>query len=398
MKMIPGTGTISDYGSYISNCTLKQLPYKVPVPSLDAIQLYIDIGTTKPTTVLYELIHTCGPNAGDVETLATTVYQIGQDQNNRWFGVFKNLIIDSGVDLKCFVIAITLDAKIYYSEEFCIDDCDDPKYVQGCYGNLDANISTDCNGIYFGHHVGDDTPLGNTSVTYKHKVYLRGIEVTLQNYKNVFKQGITRTFRTEQERIYQFWAELIPEWYMEQVNGVFFRGEVNIDGTRYLLNETLFEKVEECLKQWKPTATFRDSCFQSFSCEDDPCAEPPEECCAPVFLSATVGSIADESSDSGFPPAGNDDDTIVVVQSTIGGTTLVTGTGETFTGLTDGSSVVSSPALVGKRVFVMRGLLPVPGIDPGGGGQYYTKNEADNFITFSQPLVDDEFVYMETIN
>ncbi len=239
--------------------------------------------------------------------------------------------------------------------------------------------------------------MGSTSVVYRHKVFLRGVEVTTNAMRNTFKQGRTRTFRTEGEKIFQLWSEIVPEWYMEQINGVFFRGEVSINGTRYLLNETLFEKVDECLKQWSPAATFKESCYQSFSCEADPCADPPETCCDPVVINATVDTVSNESEGSGFPPAPSVVVPVIVIQGNVGGTIDVTGTSDPVTGIANGSSVVTCLGFYNKRVLVMRGGMIIPGIDPGGGGSYYTKNDTDTFITFFYPLVTDEAIYIETI-
>ena len=79
MKMIQGTGPISNYGNYINNCQRHQWPYKIPVESLNDIQLYIDIGGLAPDVILYELIHTCGPFANTTEVLTTSNYIIGQN-------------------------------------------------------------------------------------------------------------------------------------------------------------------------------------------------------------------------------------------------------------------------------------------------------------------------------
>jgi hypothetical protein len=279
--MIQGSGTIENYGSYISNCTLGQRPYKIPVLNLQDVQLYINIGG-QPDAAQYQLIHTCGPYAGNVETLTTSSYVIGQKPNNDWYGVFKNFN-NTANPLSCFVIAITLTFGeldvIYFSEEYCIDNsCSNLTLIKGCYGNLNNKISYGCNGVYFGTHANEDsTPMGDPTVVYQHQLYLRDVEVTLQAIKNTFKQGRTRNFRTEKEKIYQFWAELIPEWYMSEVDAIFYRGEVYVDGVKYLVNDTGYEKVEDCKKVWKPTATFKDSCYQSFSCEEDPCLPPVEE-------------------------------------------------------------------------------------------------------------------------
>lgn len=302
--MILGSGTISNYGNYISNCTLNQFPYKIPVNNLQDVQLFIEIGS-EPSAVQYQLIHTCGPNAGTIETLTTSSYVVGQDTNFEWYGVFKNFD-NTANPLTCFVIAITLTVGgndyIYFSEEYCKEvSCRNLTLIKGCYGNLNNKISYDCNGVYFGTHAGEGTPMGDTTIVYQHQLLLRDIEVTKLAIKNTFKQGMTRNFRTEKEKIYQFWAEVIPEWYVDEIDAIFYRGEVFVGGTKYLVNETAFEKIEDCKKIWKPTATFKESCFQSFSCEADPCAPPEQVCCDVLGVVAQVTSVEDsgESGESG---------------------------------------------------------------------------------------------------
>lgn len=272
--MIRGTGTISNYGSYISNCTLGQKPYKIPVNNLQDVQLFIDIGG-QPDFAHVQLIHTCGPYAGTIETLFTTSYVIGQKPNDDWYGVFRHFE-DTEFPLSCFVIGITLTFGlldvIYFSEEYCIETtCNNLTLVKSCYGTLDNRLSYGCDGTYFGKHATENTPLGNPNVYYRHQIYLRDVEVTLKSIKNTFKQGRTRNFRTEKEKIYQFWAELIPEWYIDTIDAIFYRGEVLVGDTTYLVDGTSFEKLDECNKTWKPSATFKGSCYQSFSCEQNIC-------------------------------------------------------------------------------------------------------------------------------
>ncbi len=395
MKMNPGSGTISNYSSYTNNCQANEMPYRIPVNSLADVQLYIAIGATKPTTVIYELVNTCG--GGTIETLSTSDYVVGQDKNNNWFGVWKNF---TGATPTCFVIAITLDSTIYFSEEYCIEtSCNNLTQLKGCYGNLDPILSTDCEGVYFGYHAGTGTPLGDTSIKYEHQLLLRGVEVTLSAIKNSFKQGRTRNFRTEKEKIFQFWSELVPEWYLGELDAIFYRGEVYIGSKKYLLNETQFEKVEDCKKQWKPWATFKESCYQSFSCEADPCLPPPTVCCDPEIISIQVSEVPFES---GFPEesgtgVGVGGSGVVVVQAGVDGVPNITGTFDIVTGITDGSSVITCDAFAGKRVYVERGNVFNAGIDPEDGSQWHTKVFADNFITFSSPLVSGEFIYIETI-
>jgi hypothetical protein len=304
--MIRGAGTIANYGSYISNCTLNQKPYKIPVNNLQDVQLFIDIGG-QPDAAQYQLIHTCGPNAGTVEELTTSSYVIGQKPNDDWYGVFKNFD-DTTYPLSCFVIGITLTFGlldvIYFSEEYCIDNyCTDLTLIKACYGNLDNRISYGCDGVYFGRHATLNTPLGDPTVYYQHQTYLREVEVTLQAIKNTFKQGRTRNFRTEKERVFQFWAEFIPEWYIGTIDAIFYRGEVFVGSVKYLVDGTSFEKIDDCSKTWKPSATFKESCFQSFSCEEDPCAPPSEESSTSGGGGEeSSGSIPPEESSSGTPP------------------------------------------------------------------------------------------------
>jgi len=293
MKMVLGSGTISNYGSYTNNCVKNQYPYKIPVNNLQDVQLYIDIGGIKPSAIQYQLIHTCGTYGSTIETLTTSTYVVGQNVDNYWYGVFKSFN-DTVNPLTCFVIAITLTInetdQIYFSDEYCIEQCRPLTLIKGCYGNLDSNISTDCQGIYFGIHAGEDTAMGDTSVAYEHKMLLRDAEVYVSAIKNTFKQGRTRNFRTEKEKIFQFNAEWVPAWYLDEVDAVFYRGEIYFDGTHYLVNETAYELIDDCKKTWKIPATLKESCYQSFSCEADPCTVPPafETCCDPEGIEATV--------------------------------------------------------------------------------------------------------------
>lgn len=353
--MIQGTGPISNYGNFISNCNSGQMPYKVPVDSLTDVQLFIDIGVTKPTAVLYELIHTCGPDANSVDTLATTDYVIGQTKDNLWYGVFKNFTGSNPQE--CFVIAITLTfggsgSITYFSEEFCKETCTTLTELKGCYGNLASDISTDCNGIYFGQHAGTGTALGNTEVTYQHQIKMRSVEVTLASIKNTFKQGRTRNFRTEKEKVFQFWSEFVPEWYLPEVDAVFNRGEVFVGSTKYLVNETTFEKVDECYKRWKPSVTFHGSCFQSFSCEGDPCAPPPEPCCDPEVTSAYVTEVTEQpgGSSGSIPPPPIIIGTIVI-EAVVGGALVVSGTLDAVTGISNGSSVITCVNIIVVAMF-----------------------------------------------
>lgn len=397
MKMIKGSVNgvvaITDYRSYIHNCQANQMPYRIPVNTLADVQLYIAIGATKPPAILVELLHTCGPNEGQIETLITYDYVVGQDTTGAWYAVFKNF--DQSFDLSCFVIAITLidiggsdtGDLVYFSEEYCKQNTCNPLIeINGCYGNLENALSYDCEGIYFGTHAGPQSALGDTTIVYKHNLLLRQVEVVLSAIKNNFKQGRTRSFRTEKEKLYQFWAELVPAWYMSEIDAVFYRGEVYVGGIKYLVNETQFEKVEDCKQIWKPTALFKESCYQSFSCELTPCDPPAQTCCDPEIISAEVTEV----------PNGTTMNT-VVIQCITDQAPLVTGTSSPVTGITAGSTVITCAAFAGVRITMERGHMPVYSVDETDGSVYYTKNLADDFITLGTELQPSEFVYIQTI-
>lgn len=87
----------------------------------------------------------------------------------------------------------------------------------------------------------------------------------------------------------------------------------------------------------------------------------------------------------------------IVIQGIVGQAPEVTGTFVTVTGMTDGSSVITCSALANKRVYVERGNIFNPGINPESGGLWHTKALPDDFITFNTPLANGEFIYIETI-
>ncbi len=297
--MVLGSGTIANYDQFIYNCTLNQFNYKVPVNSLQDVQLYAAFGTSAPGSPTIELIHTCGPDGGTIETLTTSEFVTGQDTNQNYYGVFRNF--NETTTATCFVLAVTAGGQIYFSQEYCIvAPCESITFIQGCYGNLDPLISYDREGIYFGLSQGGTT--GDATVFYKHYAYMRRVELTINAVKNTFKKGRTRNFRVESEDILQFWGEPIPEWYLKHIDAIFKRGEIFVGDTKYLVEETSYDKLDECFKNWKPSATLVESYYQSFSCEADPCAPPTESgggsgggptvCCDPSVTNATV-SVGD---------------------------------------------------------------------------------------------------------
>lgn len=87
----------------------------------------------------------------------------------------------------------------------------------------------------------------------------------------------------------------------------------------------------------------------------------------------------------------------VVVEAVIGHIVKVTGTSQPVTGVTTGSSVITSLAFKNVRVIVERDGIRLIGLNPGGGNNYYTKAISSTSIVLNTVLVADESVYIQTI-
>lgn len=87
----------------------------------------------------------------------------------------------------------------------------------------------------------------------------------------------------------------------------------------------------------------------------------------------------------------------IVVECVIGNAYSITGGSAVVTGLTNGSVTVSSTDFANKRVQIIRGNIPIPGVDPLDGSNYFTKVLASNNITLSSALVTGEYIKIQTI-
>lgn len=113
-----------------------------------------------------------------------------------------------------------------------------------------------------------------------------------------------------------------------------------------------------------------------------------------TIMQISAEPVEDEEPET--PPVLDIPDT-VVIEAVIGQEPVVTGTTEEVTGIEDGSNTITCDAFEGVRVIIIRGNVPIPGIDPLDGSYWFTKLLASNFITLNQPLVTGEFIRIQTI-
>lgn len=85
----------------------------------------------------------------------------------------------------------------------------------------------------------------------------------------------------------------------------------------------------------------------------------------------------------------------VVIQCVVGNSPVITGTEETVSGLSAGNAIIFCDAFADVRVTIKRNGTRLPRINTGG--QYYSKDQIDNFLTLSEVLVNGEIIYIETI-
>lgn len=98
------------------------------------------------------------------------------------------------------------------------------------------------------------------------------------------------------------------------------------------------------------------------------------------------GSVVEESSEE-----------IVVIEAVVGGNISITGTLAAVIGIEEDSNEITCFEFAGRRITFIRGNVPIPGIDPGDSSNFYTKDLASNTILLSSPLIEGEFIRIETI-
>lgn len=88
---------------------------------------------------------------------------------------------------------------------------------------------------------------------------------------------------------------------------------------------------------------------------------------------------------------------VVVVEAFVGDEVVITGSSAAVIGLEAGSSSITCFEFANKRVTIVRGAVTIPGIEPDDASNYFTKDLASNTILLSAPLIEGEFIRIETI-
>lgn len=111
----------------------------------------------------------------------------------------------------------------------------------------------------------------------------------------------------------------------------------------------------------------------------------------------TIMQLNSSGASSGTTPPVLDIPGTVVIYCVVDQLPVVTGTTDPVTGIVNGSNTIQCDAFVGVRVIVIRGNIPLFGIDPLDGSAYFTKTLASDFITLNTPLVTGEPIRIQTI-
>jgi len=69
----------------------------------------------------------------------------------------------------------------------------------------------------------------------------------------------------------------------------------------------------------------------------------------------------------------------------------------TLLGINAGDTVITNADFANHNLEIFRGNINIPGIDPLDGGTYFTKVFADNFVTLSTMLYDNELLKIKTL-
>lgn len=295
------------YGRYLDDCLRGpcQLPYKAPLPAVGNLQVYVDFGSAKPIAVTFYVQDTCTPS--HQEQVIANNYVVGQTPEGNWYGVFK-YFNEPVAPVTTFVLWLSAQVLVnslpvertYFSEHLIVEPCQPLTKIKACQPEAATTTGFDVNGLYYGLPVNEDF-LGQEQVRYYHIAWVRFGKARELPPKATFTASLIKNFRTTVEKSWVLETEIVPRWYKDLLLAIYARGEVEIAGTSYLVDELAFEALNDDDLMWKPFANLKGTARLYFGCADDVCAE----CCSPQVLSART--IHPSESDSGSSSASASD-------------------------------------------------------------------------------------------
>jgi hypothetical protein len=300
MKLIfagPSSVQTLNYANYVYNCTRNakcQKRYDVPIRNWSDVVLYADLQFGEPETYEIEILDAC---SASVYAVVSTDYIIGQKPDLSYYGVFGNMVpvFALGESVRCFILRFTFTKAsveyIYYTEQFCFEQCDGLMYMQGCYPNEPrGSEAEDCNGIYYGLHSGPTAPLGTPNYRYFHWAYVRLGNIIEQKKKLSFTAFNNKTiYSTKQTAEYLLQFERVPTFYQRVISGVIGIGNIKVDGVGWkLADEQEFQIADLDSQFWNMDILLDEQCDMAFGCGPRDCELPDISCCTPEVTLATA--------------------------------------------------------------------------------------------------------------
>ena len=276
MKMIKAADgfSIFDYPKVIYNCNVGKCkrPYVVPLPLFSDLQLYINFGDKKPISIQFSVFNRCSRGSTSLNAECFLIANNG----SYWYGVFTKFL--PIIDYPVFVVAAECNYEdettgIFYSQEYSIaEPCANLSKLSVCYP--DNYNAEDINGIYVGEINNAENFIGNSTLRYQHKFWVRDAEIIEISNKITFVSNAKKNFGSTLNKIFELRAELVPGWYKDYLVSVYFRGNFLFNETPTKASELSCENILEEADLWKPYVKIDKEIKGFFGCALITCQEP----------------------------------------------------------------------------------------------------------------------------
>lgn len=294
MKLIyAGEGMAAkSYTELLFNCTRNQKcqkPFYVPIQQFSDLSFFADLAG-EPELIEIEVLNVC--DIDNIGAAVSNTYVAGTTPEGSWYGVFSDLIVTPPMGVTYnkfffrFSITISGSVHVFYSEQFEFPICETLKLIKGCYPNEAVGANAfDCNGIYYGFPNNPEEALGTVNFRYFHKAFLRMASVIEQSNKMTFTAfNSKKTYKSVFNREHLLEFELVPTFYKDTLIGIFNRGNIEFDGSKWRLSdEQSFSITDRDSKLWILDVLLAEECKQTFGCGEDDCVLPPVHCILPEF-------------------------------------------------------------------------------------------------------------------